>query len=467
MTSPVYESTNPTSDATLLTTSSNESEQAKAKYGFTNSLGTPFSASTSAADGLVAVHRLYNNASHDFLWTKSTTEVTSATTKYGYVDQGVDFYASVSGGSCLTAVDRYVKNGVRQYASTPAQRQALANNGWTYESIAFYAATNTSTAGDSTTEPAAPPVDSTGQPSSGPYEWPAYLNKSTQAWNAYTNETNTTNKGLIYQIASTPTSIWLGGRSDDQARVDKIMDEAAAAHQTPQFVLYAIPNRDCGSYSAGGLSTVSQYENWIDEVRKGIAGRKAVIIVEPDAIGMGCLSSSQQADRYTMLKYAMTTLSSANTWTYLHAGSSGLGASDVAAVLKKAGIADARGFAVNVSSFDSTANEIAYGNSIIKALGLKTHFVIDTSRNGLGRYSGDNGGAPGWCNPPGRALGERPTTDTADPNVDAYLWIKAPGDSDGSCHSGDPASGQWFSSYALGLSQRALDNKIISRRSLP
>ncbi len=35
--------------------------------------------------------------------------------------------------------------------------------------------------------------------------------------------------------------------------------------------------------------------------------------------------------------------------------------------------------------------------------------------------------------PPGRALGETPTTKTADPLVDAYLWVKRPGESDGEC----------------------------------
>jgi len=31
--------------------------------------------------------------------------------------------------------------------------------------------------------------------------------------------------------------------------------------------------------------------------------------------------------------------------------------------------------------------------------------------------------------------------------LDALLWVKAPGESDGSCN-GDPAAGQWFQSYA-------------------
>src|SRR5665647_1780005 len=68
-----------------------------------------------------------------------------------------------------------------------------------------------------------------------------------------------------------------------------------------------------------------------------------------------------------------------------------------------------------------------------------THFVIDTSRNGQGPWDwaaagySDAGTAQDWCNPPGRGLGIAPTTDTENDLVDAYLWIKVPGVSDGSC----------------------------------
>jgi endoglucanase len=81
------------------------------------------------------------------------------------------------------------------------------------------------------------------------------------------------------------------------------------------------------------------------------------------------------------------------------------------------------------------------------------HFVIDTSRNGNGPYTqGDP--AQRWCNPPGRALGETPTTKTADPLVDAYLWIKRPGESDGTCKGG-PKAGEWWASYALALAENS------------
>ncbi|GAA3579410.1 hypothetical protein GCM10022197_41100 [Microlunatus spumicola] len=105
----------------------------------------------------------------------------------------------------------------------------------------------------------------------------------------------------------------------------------------------------------------------------------------------------------------------------------------------------------------------------------KAHFVLDTSRNGQGPWlpaAGTYAGDPQvWCNPPGRGLGERPKAHPAKayPQLDAYLWIKTPGQSDGQCNRGitgsttdpewggrtDPAAGAWFGRQALQLARLA------------
>ena len=99
-----------------------------------------------------------------------------------------------------------------------------------------------------------------------------------------------------------------------------------------------------------------------------------------------------------------------------------------------------------------------------------THFVVDTSRNGQGPWAPPPGAYPDpqdWCNPPDRGLGVRPTRDTGSDLVDAFLWIKIPGESDGECLRGtpgpedpargmvDPAAGQWFPEMALELVHNA------------
>jgi endoglucanase len=120
----------------------------------------------------------------------------------------------------------------------------------------------------------------------------------------------------------------------------------------------------------------------------------------------------------------------------------------MASRLRAAGVADAQGFFLNVSNFVSNSENAGYGAQVAALTGGK-HFVIDTSRNGLGPAADGD-----WCNPPGRALGLRPGDYTGVSRQDANLWIKRPGESDGSCHGG-PAAGQWWADYALGLAQRA------------
>ncbi|HVG45729.1 MAG TPA: glycoside hydrolase family 6 protein, partial [Longimicrobium sp.] len=53
-----------------------------------------------------------------------------------------------------------------------------------------------------------------------------------------------------------------------------------------------------------------------------------------------------------------------------------------------------------------------------------------------------------------QALGRAPTTRTGHPLVDAYLGVKMPGQSDGTCNGG-PRAGEWWADYALELSRAA------------
>ncbi len=116
----------------------------------------------------------------------------------------------------------------------------------------------------------------------------------------------------------------------------------------------------------------------------------------------------------------------------------------MAKMLEAAGVSYDAGFSLNVSAFSPTSLQQTYGAQLSALIGGK-HFVIDTSRNGSSVRPST------WCNPPGQLLGSDPTVNTGDPLVDAYLWIKSPGESDGDCGGGAPASGQWFLSYALAL----------------
>jgi endoglucanase len=209
----------------------------------------------------------------------------------------------------------------------------------------------------------------------------------------------------------------------------------------PVLVTCNVPGRDCGGYSAGGVGSSAEYLRWVQAVAAGIGSADAVVVVEPDALAQLC---GDPSERLAVLRSAVDLLEvNPGTRTYLDAGNATwVGAPTMAERLRAAGATAADGFALNVSNFETTADNVAYGQQV-SALLDGAHFVVDTSRNG-------NGPGTDWCNPAGRALGERPTAQTGQPRVDAYLWVKRPGESDGTCNGG-PAAGTFWDSYAIGL----------------
>jgi len=254
------------------------------------------------------------------------------------------------------------------------------------------------------------------------------------------------------RIAAVPQARWVTD-TDTRGSVDRYVSAATAAHATGALVLYAIPHRDCQSYSAGGFSDTQDYRAWVREVRAGIGRRPVAVIVEPDAItSADCLSEADRVTRLALLRDAVRTLSAdPGTAVYLDGGHSRwLTARDLATRLSLVGVRGVRGFSLNVSNFLPTEEQIAYGEQVSGLLG-GAHYVIDTSRNGLGPAPDE---PLNWCNPAGRALGPEPTAVTAGAHADAYLWIKRPGESDGSCRPGEPVSGRWFAEYAAGLVAR-------------
>ncbi len=253
------------------------------------------------------------------------------------------------------------------------------------------------------------------------------------------------------KIAAQPQARWVGGSNQSvQARTKSHVSEAAKAGSIPVLVAYNIPNRDCGQYSSGGLDSAESYRGWIRSFADGIGDRKAIVILEPDALAFTrCLSEVQEQERFDLIRDAVNVLKErSNALVYIDAGTNEdwISAEEMASRLRAAGISEARGFSLNVANHYSIQREIAYGKEVSSRVGDK-HFVIDTSRNGNGR----NGES---CNAPGRALGKRPTLNTGQTKVDAYLWIKVPGESDGACY-GSSRAGEWLPEYALDLARRA------------
>ncbi|MFF2850569.1 glycoside hydrolase family 6 protein [Streptomyces sp. NPDC058001] len=261
---------------------------------------------------------------------------------------------------------------------------------------------------------------------------------------------------LLRRISEQPAAIWPAG--EDPATMMRAATAGAAKDgRTALFVAYDIPHRDCGQHSAGGATSPEAYRTWIDRFAAALGDSKAVVILEPDAVAHtvdGCTPEEYRAERFQLLSDAIDRLKrQPHTTVYLDAGNPAwiTDASKLREPLTLSGIERADGFALNVSNFQTDTAVRTYGQELSRILGGK-HFVIDTSRNGKGPLTGDTDNV--WCNPPDRALGTGPTAETGDPLVDAFLWIKRPGESDGECRGG-PAAGTWWPDYALGLARNS------------
>jgi endoglucanase len=263
---------------------------------------------------------------------------------------------------------------------------------------------------------------------------------------------------LLGKIAKYGGADWIGEWTAYVERwIDKRITLLGKSGALPYFIAYKIPKRDCGQYSAGGAASTSDYQEWIQQFARGIGTRKAVVILEPDALGLlkKCLSEADQKERLDLLKYAVHTFTRLpQTWVYIDAGNPGwVEPKELAVRLKAAGIDEADGFALNVSNYKATDACLSYGKEISALVGGK-HFVVDTSRNGNGPPNAAGDSEASWCNPDGRAIGVPPTSETGEPLCDAFLWLKKPGESDGTCNGG-PKAGEFWQEKALEQAKNA------------
>lgn len=248
---------------------------------------------------------------------------------------------------------------------------------------------------------------------------------------------------------------WFGDwNSNVRADVARHVAKGRIARAVPLTVAYNIPIRDCNNFSSGGADSPEEYLDWITEFAAGIGTNEVVVILEPDALAnldCGALTLSNKNERVMLISQAVDILKrNPQTYVYIDAGHSEW-IKDIATIVKRlesAGVANADGFCLNVSNFRSNKELIAYGTSISRRIG-DAHFIIDTSRNGLGPRGTE------WCNPPGRALGTPSTANTGHPQVDAFAYVKDPSQSDGECND-SPTAGSLNPEYFLGLAQRAL-----------
>lgn len=320
---------------------------------------------------------------------------------------------------------------------------------------------------------------------------------------------------LLAKMEALPTAVWESWISDTPSLALHLA--AARAQQqregtpvVPVFVVYDLPGRDCAAAASAGELTPdaageARYQHeFIDAIAAAFRAhpdQRIAVVLEPDSLS-NLVTNLQNprcarvAEIYKRgIAYAIAKLSMPNVFLYLegaHAGWLGWPKNLARSVplykqvLEMAGGADRiRGFAVNVSNYDpvrrddvgprdpasAPADELGYVADLARGLAqvgiTGKGFVIDTGRNGRADIRSNAGS---WCNVKGAGLGERPRAAPA-PLVDAYLYVKVPGESDGTsdpravrfdetCGSDDaapgaPEAGTVFDAYLIDLARNA------------
>jgi endoglucanase len=259
---------------------------------------------------------------------------------------------------------------------------------------------------------------------------------------------------IASRIASRPQAVWFATYKPSTVTADvrRVTSAAAGAGKVPVLVAYQIPNRDCGGASAGGAPDLASYDAWVKKFAAGLGSGKVIVILEPDSVALTtCLSSSELSGRYASLARAGAAVHAADprAKVYFDAGHSHWNsAADQAAKLRAAGVlTGGDGIFTNVSNFRPTSAEIPYAKQVLAALGgsSRLHAVIDTGRNGNGAPADGS-----WCDPAGRAVGTAPTTATGDTAIDAFLWVKPPGEVDGCAGPAGSFSPEYAAALAAG-----------------
>src|SRR5260221_2490954 len=177
------------------------------------------------------------------------------------------------------------------------------------------------------------------------------------------------------------------------------------------------------------------YEKWVNGFAAGLGDRPAVVILEPDALAQvnSCGDIARRQAGLQMLSYAFKTLKTKSDRVYLDAGHANwVPAAQMAARLRAADVAQAYGFALNVSNYDTTDREIGYAAELDRDLGMAKRFVVDTSRNGKSSAGGRVHPAAGSISRalPGAGRGARAGQIFTDPDTQAANCVRA--------HPGDP-----------------------------
>ncbi|KAF2750305.1 glycoside hydrolase family 6 protein [Sporormia fimetaria CBS 119925] len=272
------------------------------------------------------------------------------------------------------------------------------------------------------------------------------------------------------KVADIGTFQWI----DNRAKISIIEDtlKQVPCDKLAAFVIYDLPGRDCAAKASNGELAVgdlpiykAEYIDPIVALFKKYPNTAIALVIEPDSLpnlvtNIDQVSCQNSATGYREgVAYALKSLALPNIVMYIDAGHGGWlgwndnlkpGAKELATVYKNAGSPkQVRGISTNVAgwnAFDLSPGEFSKETDAqwnkaqneklyvelfspeLTANGMPGQAIVDTGRNGV---QGLRKAWGHWCNINGAGFGKRPTATTGSSLVDAFVWVKPGGESDG------------------------------------
>jgi len=371
----------------------------------------------------------------------------------------------------------------------------------------------TTTTGGSQPPSSGTPVPAAGNPYTG-YEvyLSPYYAKEVEA--AAAQISDSTLKAQALKVKDIPTFIWFDviAKTPDLGKYlaeAKAKQDSTGKKQLVQIVVYDLPDRDCAAAASNGEFSIAdggeaKYRGYVDQIVaeiKKYPDIRVVAAVEPDSLAnlvtnlnVAKCSGAQNAYK-TGVVYALKQLSAVGVYSYIDAGHAGWlgwpanlpGSAELfGKIFKDAGSSPfIRGLVTNVSNYNAlnaasrdpvtspsdNYDEVRYINALAPLLrnqGWNAQFLVDQGRSGKQNIRAEWGS---WCNVYSAGFGMRPTLSTGNSYIDAIVWVKPGGESDGTSdtsavrydrncgksdsHKPAPEAGTWFQEFFVNLVKNA------------
>jgi endoglucanase len=200
-------------------------------------------------------------------------------------------------------------------------------------------------------------------------------------------------KALLAKEALAPLMYWFGAWNQD-ALAGQVAQHYIHAQTkgnpavlSQMAIFRADPWEGASCTQLPTAQQVAGYKEWIDNWAKGIGSSRVVMDLQPDLPFLNCIPDHSQIPAQE-INYAAKAFSALpHTTVYIDAGASDWqSVSSIVSMLRAAGVQYTRGFALGATHYASTADELLYGQQIVRALSAQgvsdMHFIINTAQNG-------------------------------------------------------------------------------------